>query len=169
MLASVREFGDDVGGVRGLSKALAGELCARGRLDRLEVVDRRKSAVDPFVKYLFRSGDGRVFEAVRIPLERPRFSVCLSTQVGCALGCAFCATGFLGLRGNLTPGEIYAKLRDIGSLGVEKTVVPQGMYFVLGDNSRDSFDSRFWGFVDDKDIIGVPYLRVWPLSRFGGM
>lgn len=53
--------------------------------------------------------------------------------------------------------------------GVERTVVPQGTYFVLGDNSRDSFDSRFWGFVDDKDIIGVPYLRVWPLSRFGGM
>lgn len=53
--------------------------------------------------------------------------------------------------------------------GVEKTLVPPGMYFVLGDNSRDSFDSRFWGFVDDKDIIGVPYLRVWPLSRIGGM
>ncbi len=102
----VGEDRDDVHGVRGLSKALAVELRARGRLDRLEVLDRRRSTVDPFVKYLFRSGDGRVFEAVRIPLERPRFSVCLSTQVGCALGCAFCETGRLGFLRNLEPWEM---------------------------------------------------------------
>jgi signal peptidase I len=53
--------------------------------------------------------------------------------------------------------------------GVEETLVPEGHYFVLGDNSTDSFDSRYWGFVDDRDIIGVPYLRVWPLTRFGLM
>jgi len=55
------------------------------------------------------------------------------------------------------------------SFGIEPTEVPEGFYFVLGDNSRDSFDSRYWGFVDDRDMIGVPYLRVWPLSRFGPM
>jgi signal peptidase I len=49
------------------------------------------------------------------------------------------------------------------------TVVPKGMWFVLGDNSADSWDSRFWGFVDRKDFIGEPYLRVWPLARFGPM
>jgi len=53
--------------------------------------------------------------------------------------------------------------------GVEPTLVPEGHYFVLGDNSADSFDSRYWGFVDDRDMIGVPYLRVWPLNRFGPM
>jgi 23S rRNA (adenine2503-C2)-methyltransferase len=102
----VGEDRDDLDEVRGLSKALARELRAQGRLDRLEVLDRRRSALDPFVKYLFRSGDGRVFEAVRIPLERPRFSVCLSTQVGCALGCAFCETGRLGFLRNLEPWEM---------------------------------------------------------------
>lgn len=53
--------------------------------------------------------------------------------------------------------------------GVEPTLVPQGSWFVLGDNSRDSFDSRYWGFVESHDFIGEPYLRVWPLPRFGPM
>ena len=53
-----------------------------------------------------RSGDGRVFEAVRIPLERPRWSVCLWTQVGCALGCRFCETGRIGFLRNLEPWEM---------------------------------------------------------------
>jgi len=53
--------------------------------------------------------------------------------------------------------------------GVEPTLVPEGHYFVLGDNSQNSFDSRYWGFVDEGDFIGEPYLRVWPLSRFGLM
>ncbi|MCX6099915.1 MAG: signal peptidase I [Candidatus Bipolaricaulota bacterium] len=53
--------------------------------------------------------------------------------------------------------------------GIEPTLVPEGMLFMLGDNSGDSFDSRYWGFVDKKAVIGVPYLRVWPISRFGPM
>lgn len=53
--------------------------------------------------------------------------------------------------------------------GVEPTLVPEGHYFMLGDNSANSADSRYWGFVPQRDIVGVPYLRVWPLSRIGVM
>ena len=49
------------------------------------------------------------------------------------------------------------------------TLVPEGKWFVMGDNSANSWDSRFWGFVDTRDFIGEPYLRVWPFSRFGPM
>jgi len=53
--------------------------------------------------------------------------------------------------------------------GMTPTRVPEGKWFVLGDNSANSWDSRYWGFVDEKDFIGEPFLRVWPLSRFGPM
>jgi signal peptidase I len=53
--------------------------------------------------------------------------------------------------------------------GVTPTLVPEGKLFVLGDNSDNSWDSRFWGFVDERDFIGEPYFRVWPFSRFGPM
>jgi len=53
--------------------------------------------------------------------------------------------------------------------GIEPTLIPEGHYFMMGDNSNDSFDGRYWGFVAQKDIVGVPYLRVWPLKRFGIM
>jgi 23S rRNA (adenine2503-C2)-methyltransferase len=104
---------DDLEGVRGLSKARAAEILAGGRLDRLEVLDRRRSEIDPFVKYLFRSGDGRVFESVRIPLEKPRWSVCVSSQVGCALGCCFCETGRVGFLRNLEPWEMVEQVLTV--------------------------------------------------------
>lgn len=76
---------------------------------RLALVERVHDPADGFVKYLFRAPDGLFFEAVRIPLHKPgRFSVCLSTQVGCAMRCAFCATGRLGLARNLEAWEMVA-------------------------------------------------------------
>jgi 23S rRNA (adenine2503-C2)-methyltransferase len=107
---TVGEDRDDLDGVRGLSKAWAAILHREACRERLDVVDRRRSLVDPFVKYLFRAPDGEVLEAVRIPLDRPRYSVCVSSQVGCALGCTFCETGRLGFRRNLEPWEMVEQV-----------------------------------------------------------
>ena len=79
-------------------------FCSR---EPLQVAERVTDPSDGFVKYLFRLHDGAVAEAVLIPLEIPgRFTVCLSSQAGCAMGCTFCATGRLGLTRNLEPWEI---------------------------------------------------------------
>jgi 23S rRNA (adenine2503-C2)-methyltransferase len=76
----------------------------------LEIVERATDPADGFVKYLFRLPDGALAEAVRIPLEAPgKFTVCISSQAGCAMGCSFCATGRLGLIRNLEPWEIVAQ------------------------------------------------------------
>ena len=113
---------DDLDGVPGLAPSRATELLARGRTTRLTVVDRRRSEVDPFVKYLFSAEDGCAFEAVRIPLERPRWSVCVSSQAGCAFACSFCETGRLGLRRNLEPWEIVEQVLTVRRESPERPV-----------------------------------------------
>jgi 23S rRNA (adenine2503-C2)-methyltransferase len=114
---------DDLVAVRGLSKATAAALEARGRTTRLDVLDRRRSAVDPFVKYLFRApDDGLVFETVRIPLDKPRYSVCVSSQVGCALACSFCETGRRGLRRSLEPWEMVEQVLTVRREALDRPV-----------------------------------------------
>lgn len=76
----------------------------------LEILERATDPADGFVKYLFRLHDGAVVEAVRIPLEKEgRFTICLSSQAGCAMKCDFCATGRLGLTRSLEAWEIVAQ------------------------------------------------------------
>ena len=96
-----------------MSHALAAEIGRRFRMTRLVAVDRRVSALDGFVKYLFRAEDGALFETVRIPLLAPRFSVCVSSQAGCGLACAFCETGRLGFLRNLEPWEIVDQVLQV--------------------------------------------------------
>jgi len=104
----------------------------RGHVPKLEIRTRARSSIDPFVKYAFTCPDGAVIESVRIPLEvEGRFTVCVSSQVGCALACAFCATGRLGLRRNLEAWEIVEQVRAIRAElpegGRIRGVVFQGM------------------------------------------
>lgn len=87
---------------------------AAGSIPRLAIQGIYRSEIDPFVKYTLVTPDELTIEAVRIPLEHPqRFSACVSSQVGCALGCAFCATGKMGLRRNLESWEIIEQVRAI--------------------------------------------------------
>ncbi len=85
-----------------------------GEIPGLSVLDVKRSAIDPFVKYALGTPDGCVIETVRIPLERHgRYSVCVSSQVGCGLACSFCATGRMGLRRNLKAWEIVEQVRIV--------------------------------------------------------
>jgi 23S rRNA (adenine2503-C2)-methyltransferase len=79
--------------------------------DLVEVT--RVDAKDGFRRYLFELPDGARVEAVRIPLYDTHHVVCLSSQAGCALGCAFCATGALGLVRSLRSWEIVRQLMKV--------------------------------------------------------
>jgi 23S rRNA (adenine2503-C2)-methyltransferase len=139
-----RDHATTLEGVRGLAHAQARRIAADAVWPTLEVVERRRSA-DGFVKYLFRlparPGEtvGPAIEAVRIPLPAPeaaralkerrraglahglealptaKYTVCLSSQAGCALACDFCATGRLGAIRSLETWEILAQVAAIAA------------------------------------------------------
>ena len=123
--------GEPVAATSSVRRVAAEAVRAIGEVPALEVIAETPSQLDPFVKYLLAGPDGARFEAVRIPLEhRERFSVCVSSQVGCALGCAFCATGTMGLQRNLAAWEIVEQVRVVRARlphGRVHGVVFQGM------------------------------------------
>jgi len=95
-----------------LSKAFRARLADEGYfISPLKVVER-PSDPDGSAKYLFELGDGERIEAVLLPEEKRR-TLCVSTQVGCAMGCVLCATGRIGLRRNLTAGEIAGQVNAV--------------------------------------------------------
>lgn len=76
------------------------------------------SSVDKTHKFLFETCDGYRFEGVLIP-SADRVTSCISTQIGCQMGCAFCATGQLGFKRNLTSGEIFHQVFSLNRLSAE--------------------------------------------------
>ena len=100
---------DDFDAMTDLPKVFRAQLAAETRIDRLPVATETPSA-DGTVKWLLQLPDGQRLETVFIPEER-RSTLCVSSQVGCALDCAFCATARQGFNRNLTPGEIIAQVR----------------------------------------------------------
>lgn len=100
-----------------LSKDLREKLKARAVLTTLTIEDLQTSKIDGTKKYLFRLPDGNFIESVRMTYKAGT-SVCVSTQVGCAMGCSFCASTIGGKVRSLTTAEIleqiYAIERDTG-------------------------------------------------------
>lgn len=123
--------GEPVAPSSSVRRVAAAAVRAAGALPQLALAAETASRIDPFVKYLFEGEGGARFEAVRIPLEDPdRFTACVSSQVGCALACAFCATGRLGLTRNLAAWEIVEQVRAVRARlprGRVHGVVFQGM------------------------------------------
>ncbi len=110
LLAAALKRGELPGPGSGLTGRLRNELLALTAIPDLTLVEKVVSPQDGFTKYLFEGqGTGR-FEAVRIPLlHRPddlKYVACVSSQVGCAMGCVFCATGRMGFGRNLAAWEI---------------------------------------------------------------
>lgn len=94
---------------------LPGELRVRlgehFELPRLKLANRQRSA-DGTQKFLFELADGQTIETVAIP-DRGRMTLCISSQAGCALACAFCATGLMGFARNLRAFEIAGQVREL--------------------------------------------------------
>ena len=108
-----------------LPKALRAALSAEAPAAVLELTHASR-ATDGTRKYLFKTHDGHLIETVMIP-EKERRTVCISTQVGCPMGCTFCATGLLGIKRNLKAREIaeqvFVAARDVAPERITNVVV----------------------------------------------
>lgn len=98
----------DFASMTDLSKALRADLAVAAEVHLPRIGHERPSA-DGTRKWLMELADGQRIETVSIPEER-RSTLCVSSQVGCALNCSFCATARQGFNRNLTPGEIIAQV-----------------------------------------------------------
>ncbi len=98
--------------IRGLPAMLRGALAQDFEVG-LPAVDREFHSADGTIRYLLRLGDGRTIESVLMP-ESGRYTICISTQVGCPVDCKFCLTALLGLERNLTAGEIVGQVLVVG-------------------------------------------------------
>jgi len=94
-----------------IAKEVRALLPQHFRIPRLEI-QAMQTSVDGTRKYLFGLADGERIESVLIP-ERDHYTLCVSSQVGCAQNCRFCLTAKSRLRRNLSQGEILGQVRDI--------------------------------------------------------
>jgi 23S rRNA (adenine2503-C2)-methyltransferase len=151
-------------GMTNLSKKARTLLASRYELGLHQPLDVQES-VDGTKKYLFRSTPGKFIETAYIP-EGERATVCVSSQVGCKMGCLFCMTGKQGFQGNLSAGEILNQYRSIPEWKRLTNIVYMGMGEPL-DNLQEVLKSLEvltspWGFALSPRRITVSTIGITP-------
>ncbi len=106
-------------------------LLEKTSISHLTLQDRQQSA-DGSEKFSFRLTDGEVIESVLIP-ETDHFTLCLSSQAGCAQGCRFCLTAQKGLRRNLTPSEIINQILAVRAQISNKSAITNLVFMGMGE------------------------------------
>jgi 23S rRNA (adenine2503-C2)-methyltransferase len=145
----------------------------RERLDEVAEIEtitlaRLQTATDETVKGLFTLSSGRHIEAVLIPDlhddgSANRLTVCVSSQVGCAMACTFCATGQMGFQQNLTAGEIFDQVWFMNALALEKYNRPiTNIVFMGMGEPLLNYDHvlRSIDLITDADSLGLSPRRI---------
>ena len=127
---------DDFAAMSNLPKAFRAELADVATVSRIEA-KQVQQAQDQTIKALYALPSGRQIETVLIPSidargEARRLTVCVSSQVGCAMGCHFCATGLMGFRENLAAGHIFDQVWAMNELAHERFGKPISNIVYMG-------------------------------------
>ena len=149
--------------ITNLSKDLRAKLVENFPWDELEVSLVQKSADGDTVKFVLETLDGEMIEAVTMHHRDERATVCLSSQIGCPMGCRFCSTGQSGFKRNLTAEELVNQLilvarwiKDNWHTKVSNVVyMGMGEPFLNYDNVKKSLQ-----IFTDKDCFGLGDRRI---------
>lgn len=127
-----------------LPKVLRDKLRHEYSLGTLELI-RKQGSRDTTQKFLWRLADHSLIESVLIPANpslygegSDRHTLCVSTQVGCAYGCKFCASGLDGWKRNLQPHEIVEQVMGVERWSAEQTKIEQQKSEAVGDETSDA-------------------------------
>lgn len=145
----VTEFDD----MTNLSKSLREKLAENYKISKLEIVEKKVSEKDGTTKYLFGLENDNLIEAVVMRYSYGN-AVCVSTQVGCRMGCTFCASTLDGVEANLSVGEMLSQVYEIQKdLGERiSSVVLMG-----SGEPLDNYDSviKFIRMLNDENGLGI--------------
>ncbi|MDD3570724.1 MAG: 23S rRNA (adenine(2503)-C(2))-methyltransferase RlmN, partial [Lachnospiraceae bacterium] len=145
----VTEFDD----MTNLSKSLREKLSENYKISKLEIVEKRVSEKDGTTKYLFGLENDNLIEAVVMRYSYGN-AVCVSTQVGCRMGCTFCASTLDGVEANLSTGEMLSEVYEIQKdLGERiSSVVLMG-----SGEPLDNYDNviKFIRMLNDENGLGI--------------
>lgn len=143
----------------------ARQLLAEKYTVELTAPSKVETSADGTKKYLYPTRTGQFIEAAYIP-DKERATLCVSTQIGCKMGCLFCMTGKQGFQGNLTAGEIINQIRSLPEFEQLTNVVYMGMGEPL-DNVQSVLESleiltSEWGYGWSPKRITVSTIGVIP-------
>ncbi len=147
---NVRSF-DGMTNISKRHRGLLEENCSIGTVDPVET----QTSGDGTVKYLFPTEDGKYVETVYIP-EHDRATLCVSTQVGCKMGCMFCQTGRQGFEGSLTVTDILNQIYSI-----EKPETLTNIVFMGQGEPLDNYDNMMKAI----SVITADYGWAWSPRR----
>jgi len=137
-------------------KLLSTHFCIN-RLDKIRV----ETSQDGTRKFLFRLKDGKHVESVLIP-EKRHYTLCISSQVGCAQGCRFCLTARGGFKRNLSKSEIVAQVRDVASGMEDSDQLTNIVFMGMGEPlaNYDNVVSAIHIIADSETGLGFSNRRV---------
>lgn len=172
-----RNHGSGILTLPGITKSFLHALAERAELAELALVETVVSEeVPPTTKVVARTHDEQRVECVLLPRRDGRFTACLSTQIGCRQACAFCRTGQVGFRRDLSAAEIISQYRILRELAGANTQVSHVVFMGMGealDNyeaSMDAYrilvDTRSYGLAQDHVTLSTAG-HVTGLKRLG--
>ena len=147
------KLADDFEEMTNLSKGLREKLKENYEIRKVKMIDHQISKVDSTEKFLFELEDGNMVESVLMKYKHGN-SVCISSQVGCRMGCRFCASTLDGLERNLTPSEMLRQVYQIQKITGERV----SNIVIMGTGEPlDNYDNflKFIHMVSDEHGLNI--------------
>lgn len=153
-----RNKGLDIQGIKVLPEVLRNKLELESKINKVEILNRFDSQIDDTKKYLFLLEDNNIVEGVLMKYSHGS-SVCISTQVGCKMGCSFCASTKEGLIRNLTPGEM---LNQIYLIEKDMNINISNIVLMGSGEPLDNYDNvlKFLHIIHDPKGHNISYRNI---------